>query len=228
MPKFAVNICGGNDLVFGFKSLMLAIRNLRCSFYIKSRLSNQGYDCSKSKRNNLKQPIILLSDIAVDRITLMIGLLNESDWKIQKREPYQKYKDYEYVINQALESVQTIGERLNDKELLKDKPKGAIYLSSNHFFEASLELIVFSYSAGVSAKVLSEYFPNVLYALKQTESCHLDFHQSSECDGHLVPHLELVTGDYWEALQLVCFSILFAQPEHLPTIVDILAYENDE
>ena len=28
----------------------------------------------------------------------MIGLLNESDWKIQKREPYQKYKDYEYVI----------------------------------------------------------------------------------------------------------------------------------
>ena len=47
----------------------------------------------------------------------MIGLLNESDWKIQKREPYQKYKDYEYVINQALESVQTIGERLNDKEL---------------------------------------------------------------------------------------------------------------
>ena len=158
----------------------------------------------------------------------MIGLLNESDWKIQKREPYQKYKDYEYVINQALESVQTIGERLNDKELLKDKPKGAIYLSSNHFFEASLELIVFSYSAGVSAKVLSEYFPNALYALKQTESCHLDFHQSSECDGHLVPHLELVTGDYWEALQLVCFSILFAQPEHLPTIMDILAYENDE
>ena len=71
----------------------------------------------------------------------MIGLLNESDWKIQKREPYQKYKDYEYVINQALESVQTIGERLNDKELLKDKPKGAIYLSSNHFFEASLELM---------------------------------------------------------------------------------------
>ena len=68
----------------------------------------------------------------------------------------------------------------------------------------------------------------MLYALKQTESCHLDFHQSSECDGHLVPHLELVTGDYWEALQLVCFSILFAQPEHLPTIMDILAYENDE
>ena len=27
----------------------------------------------------------------------MIGLLNESDWKIQKREPYQKYKDYEIL-----------------------------------------------------------------------------------------------------------------------------------
>ena len=115
MPKFAVNICGGNDLVFGFKSLMWAIRNLRCSFYIKSRLSNQGYDCSKSKRNNLKTTNNFTVRYSNDGITLMIGLLNESDWKIQKREPYQKYKDYEYVINQALESVQTIGERLNEK-----------------------------------------------------------------------------------------------------------------
>ncbi|MFL9561084.1 PoNe immunity protein domain-containing protein, partial [Acinetobacter baumannii] len=57
---------------------------------------------------------------------------------------------------------------------------------------------------------------------------HINFHQSSESDGHLVPHLELVTDEYWEALQLVCFSILFAQPEHLKTIMEILAYENDE
>ncbi|MDC5166600.1 DUF1911 domain-containing protein [Acinetobacter baumannii] len=158
----------------------------------------------------------------------MISLLNEKDWKNLRREPYQKYKDYEYTVSQALESVQTIGERLDDKEFLKDKPKGAIYLSSNHFFEASLELIFFSYSAGVSVKKLAEYFPNVIYALKKAEFYHLDFHQSSECDGHLVPHLELVTDEYWEALQLVCFSILFAQPEHLKIIMEILAYENDE
>ena len=68
----------------------------------------------------------------------------------------------------------------------------------------------------------------MLYALKKLEFFHLDFHKSGESDGHLVPHLELVTSEYWEALQLVCFSILFAQPEHLPTIMDILAYENDE
>ena len=155
-------------------------------------------------------------------------LLSKSDWESLRREPYQKFKDYEYTIKQALESTLTIAERLNDKDFLKDKPKGAVYLSSNHFFEASLELEFFSYSAGVPVNVLSEYFPNVIYALKKLEFFHLDFHKSGESDGHLVPHLELVTSEYWEALQLVCFSILFAQPEHVPTIMDILAYENDE
>lgn len=62
-------------------------------------------------------------------------LLNKDDWESLRREPYQKYKDYEYTVSQALESVQTIGERLDDKEFLKDKPKGAIYLSSNHFLK---------------------------------------------------------------------------------------------
>lgn len=158
----------------------------------------------------------------------MITLLNESDWKIQKREPYQKYKDYGNVITQALESVQIIGEKINNKGFLKDKPKGAIYLSSNHFLKASLELIIYSYSAGVNVVELAKYFPRVVESLQILAKHHINFHKSSECDGHLVPHLELITDEYWEALQLVCFSILFAQPEHLPTIMDILAYENDE
>ena len=103
-------------------------------------------------------------------------LLSKSDWESLRREPYQKFKDYEYTIKQALESTLTIAERLNDKDFLKDKPKGAVYLSSNHFFEASLELEFFSYSAGVPVNVLSEYFPNVIYALKKLEFFHLDFH----------------------------------------------------
>ena len=51
-------------------------------------------------------------------------LLSKSDWESLRREPYQKFKDYEYTIKQALESTLTIAERLNDKDFLKDKPKG--------------------------------------------------------------------------------------------------------
>ncbi|MCZ2995750.1 MULTISPECIES: PoNe immunity protein domain-containing protein [Acinetobacter] len=86
----------------------------------------------------------------------------------------------------------------------------------------------FSYSAGLTVEELADFFPKVVEYWQLYAKHHINFHQSSECDGHLVPHLELITSEYWEALQLVCFSILFAQPEHLKTIMEILAYENDE
>ncbi|MEG0030160.1 PoNe immunity protein domain-containing protein [Acinetobacter sp.] len=159
----------------------------------------------------------------------MIRLLNESDWKIQRRESYQKYKDYEMVATSAIEGIPITLETINNSKQL---PLESIYtklmMASNLLGKEGLELIIYSYSAGLPVKELSEYFPNVIEYWQLYAKHHINFHKSSECDGHLVPHLELIADDYWEALQLVCFSILFGQPEHLPTILDILAYENDE
>ena len=159
----------------------------------------------------------------------MIILLNESDWKIQKREPYQKYIDYKMIVSSALDGIpETIRSLSNDNLSVEGYHFGGLMNASNVLFKESLELIIYSFSAGVNVVELAKYFPKVVESLQILAKHHISFHKSSECDGHLVPHLELITDEYWEALQLVCFSILFGQPEHLPTIMDILAYENDE
>jgi hypothetical protein len=159
----------------------------------------------------------------------MITLLNESSWKIQKREPYQKYKDYQMVVSSALNGISETIKSLNEDNLSIDGYHyGGLMNASTVLFKESLELIIYSYSAGIGVVELAKYFPKVVESLKILAKHHINFHKSNESDGHLVPHLELTTDEYWEALQLVCFTILFAQPEHLPIIMDILAYENDE
>nr|WP_252316551.1 PoNe immunity protein domain-containing protein [Acinetobacter baumannii] len=159
----------------------------------------------------------------------MITLLNEKDWKNLRREPYQKYKDYQMVVSSAIDGIPETMRSINDDSLsVEGYHFSGLMNASSLLFKESLELIFYSYSAGSSIKELANYFPNIIEYLKLYVKHHINFHQSSESDGHLVPHLELVTDEYWEALQLVCFSILFAQPEHLKTIMEILAYENDE
>ena len=159
----------------------------------------------------------------------MLKVLNKSEWGIVKREPYQKFLDYQKRLEFNLKNIQIGLNNLNtDFDQKLDNYYVGLMNASNAVAQLSLKSIFFSYSAGLTIKELVDYFPDVIAHWKLYAKHHINFHQSSECDGHLVPHLELVTDDYWEALQLVCFSILFAQPEHLPTIMDILAYENDE
>ena len=157
----------------------------------------------------------------------MMHILIQSDWNKLKREPYQKYDDYNHRIQAGNKSI-LASEKLKDPEFVKSKSTTGIMMGVNRLAQAGLELTIYSYSGGISIKELASFFPNVVEYWELYAKHHINFHKSSECDGHLVPHLELITDEYWEALQLVCFSILFVQPEHLPTIMDILAYENDE
>ncbi|MDO7536325.1 DUF1911 domain-containing protein [Acinetobacter pittii] len=157
-------------------------------------------------------------------------LISRVDWEKNRREPYQKYKDYEEICLSAVEGI-PVG-----IELIKSPSNN---IPENYFYTAlmrasrriamfSSEYNIYSYSAGLTVEELADFFPKVVEYWQLYAKHHINFHQSSECDGHLVPHLELVTDEYWEALQLVCFSILFAQPEHLKIIMELLAYENDE
>ncbi|MFW1842793.1 PoNe immunity protein domain-containing protein [Acinetobacter pittii] len=157
-------------------------------------------------------------------------LISRVDWEKNRREPYQKYKDYEEICLSAVEGI-PVG-----IELIKSPSNN---IPENYFYTAlmrasrriamfSSEYNIYSYSAGLTVEELADFFPKVVEYWQLYAKHHINFHQSSECDGYLVPHLELVTDEYWEALQLVCFSILFAQPENLKTIMEILAYENDE
>lgn len=157
-------------------------------------------------------------------------LFSKAEWEKLKREPYQKYKDYEEICSSAIEGI-PLGIKLLENppsNIPDDYFHSAMMRGSRRIAILSSEYNIYSYSAGLPVKSLAHLFPNVVSSWGGFAKFNKEFDNSSESDGHLVPHLELVTDDYWEALQLVCFSILFAQPEHLPTIMDILAYENDE
>ena len=66
----------------------------------------------------------------------MITLLNESSWKIQKREPYQKYKDYQMVISSALDGIPETIKPLNDENLSVDGYHyGGLMNASNVLFK---------------------------------------------------------------------------------------------
>ncbi|HHP7907798.1 TPA: PoNe immunity protein domain-containing protein [Acinetobacter baumannii] len=159
----------------------------------------------------------------------MITLLNEKDWKNLRREPYQKLSDYQKRLDFNLKNIQIgLNNLENDSDHGPDDYYVGLMNASNAIAQLSLKSVFFSYSAGLTVEELADFFPKVVEYWQLYAKHHINFHQSSESDGHLVPHLELVTDEYWEALQLVCFSILFAQPEHLKTIMEILAYENDE
>ncbi|MFL9566464.1 PoNe immunity protein domain-containing protein [Acinetobacter baumannii] len=159
----------------------------------------------------------------------MITLLNEKDWKNLRREPYQKFSDYQKRLDFNLKNIQIgLNNLENDSDHGPDDYYVGLMNASNAIAQLSLKSVFFSYSAGLTVEELADFFPKVVEYWQLYAKHHINFHQSSESDGHLVPHLELVTDEYWEALQLVCFSILFAQPEHLKTIMEILAYENDE
>ena len=159
----------------------------------------------------------------------MITLLNEKEWKNLRREPYQKFSDYQKRLDFNLKNIQIgLNNLENDSDHGPDDYYVGLMNASNAIAQLSLKSVFFSYSAGLTVEELADFFPKVVEYWQLYAKHHINFLQSSECDGHLVPHLELVTDEYWEALQLVCFSILFAQSEHLKIIMEILAYENDE
>ncbi|MFW1842786.1 PoNe immunity protein domain-containing protein [Acinetobacter pittii] len=159
----------------------------------------------------------------------MLKVLNKSEWDIVKREPYQKFSDYQKRLDFNLKNIQIgLNNLENDSDNGPDDYNVGLMNASNAIAQLSLKSVFFSYSAGLTVEELAHFFPKVVKYWQLYAKHHINFHQSSECDGYLVPHLELITSEYWEALQLVCFSILFAQPEHLKIIMELLAYENDE
>ena len=157
-----------------------------------------------------------------------MDILTLDDWNNFHRENYQSHKDYNSRIDAIFRKISIGVKTLSNPENIPSNRLTGLSMASNTLAKLSLESLLISYTAGLPVKNLASFFPTIVEYWNIHAKHHINFHESSECDGHLVPHLELITDEYWEALQLVCFSILFAQPEHLPTIVDILAYENDE
>jgi hypothetical protein len=158
----------------------------------------------------------------------MIRLLSQPDWQAARREPLQTHKDYVAVATGALESVEKITRNLGDKELIADRPMAGVMTGAERRGEAGLEAMFYSYSAGLPVAELAPLLPKTVEYWESYAQHHLAFHQSAECDGHLVPHIDLYDVTYWDALQLVCFSILLGHPNLLGRVMELLVYENDD
>lgn len=156
------------------------------------------------------------------------ALLEPDQWRLQRREALQVYEDYRNVVVSAMESVAKLTANLADAELLKGKSKAGIMGGARRLAEAGLQTVTYGYSAGHALTDLAHRMADVV-AYWETFAAHdLAFDQSSESDGHLVPHLDLYDTDYWSALQLVCYCILLGHPNLLERVMALLVYQNDE
>jgi hypothetical protein len=158
----------------------------------------------------------------------MIRLLTQDEWQLQKREPLQTYKDYALVVSDGAKGVQEVDTALADTERLAVATKVALMDAAEVRATESLELVIYSYSAGLPVAELAALLPKTVEYWESYAHHHLAFHQSPECDGHLVPHIDLYDVTYWDALQLVCFSILLGHPNLLGRVMELLVYENDD
>jgi Domain of unknown function (DUF1911) len=158
----------------------------------------------------------------------MIRLLTQEEWSAQKREPLQVYKDYKFVLNEAIKSLTEIPVSLADAEFLRTRTKAGLMLAALELSESGLQQLIYSYSAGLPVADLAPLLPKTVEYWESHSQHHLAFHQSPECDGHLVPHIDLYDLTYWYALQLVCFSILLGHPNLLGRVMELLVYENDD
>ncbi len=154
----------------------------------------------------------------------MIELLPQQQWAVQKREPLQKYKDYLSVVEDNVSGIPIATASLQHG---MDSRADAMRAAESRGLDAN-QIIIFSYSAGVGVGELARLIAPAVEFWEEYAGYHLDFHASEECDGHKVPHIDLCDKDYWEALQLISFSILLGRPELLGRIMDLLAYENDD
>ncbi|SEL93599.1 PoNe immunity protein domain-containing protein, partial [Pseudomonas agarici] len=155
-------------------------------------------------------------------------IIKNRAWLTVRREPLQKYSDYKLVIESANESIKITTSNLDDSEKVKNSPQAGVMRGARCRAEVGLEKIIYGYSAGHSLLELSSLFPaTVTYWLDSMEPRIL-FESRADNDGHRVPHLDLYDTDYWEALQLVCFAILFDHTDKLAEIMDLLIHENDD
>ncbi|MBD8495268.1 PoNe immunity protein domain-containing protein [Pseudomonas syringae] len=155
----------------------------------------------------------------------MIKLIKKSEWTNIKREPLQAYPDYLHVINHINKLAPLLKIRVADRVETSFMRR---MLAANIQAEHSLEIIIFSYSAGASVHELNYFFPECIRSWQSFASYDLEYENCNEHDGHRTPHLDLYDTAYWTALQLICFAILLGHPTQLHNIMDLLIHENDD
>ena len=157
-----------------------------------------------------------------------MNIIQKKEWLIARREKLQDYDDYKFVFESANKSIYIITKNLESPEKVSSSPRSGVMRGARRRAEASLEEVIYGYSAGHSVLELSLFFRQVVTHWNDSTKHHLSFEVSNENDGHKIPHLDLYDTDYWIALQLICFAILLNHSAELHNIMDLLVHENDD
>lgn len=150
--------------------------------------------------------------------------LPQPEWTNVKREKLQTYRDYSNVLNNAIKFIPLLTTSINSPET----NLGRKMLAAHSRGEQSLNLIIYSYSAGAPVNEIAEEFPECLQQWKNFAEHNLRFEESTENDGHKVPHFDLYNAQYWHALLMICFAILLGHSNKLSEIMELLIHENDD
>ena len=145
----------------------------------------------------------------------MLKLLTQPEWTRRRREPLQKYTDYVHSVRMSVEGIPTADSALADSARVREMGLYRASEAARSRGEDGLRIAFYSYSAGATLDDLASLVEPIVEFWRVYSDHHLAFHRSPECDGHLVPHIDLYDRDCWEALQLVCFAILLGRSDLL-------------
>ena len=120
-------------------------------------------------------------------------VLSQPEWSTQKREPLQTYRDYSNVLGNAIKFIPLLKTSMDSSDI----PFSRKMLASHSRAEQTLNLIIYSYSAGAPVREIAEILSGSVCAWQDFATHNLSFEKSNENDGHKVPHIDLYDTGYW-------------------------------
>ncbi|NRF69456.1 DUF1911 domain-containing protein [Aquincola sp. S2] len=84
------------------------------------------------------------------------------------------------------------------------------------------------YTAGMPVDRLRQFLPDAVAFWTEFAAYDKAYDSSPAAGGRRVPHIDLHDKDYWNAIRLTSFAILFGQHGLLPSIAPLWDYENEE
>jgi hypothetical protein len=156
----------------------------------------------------------------------MLPILSQVEFKKSKREPLLDYSLYAEEVEDLSIRVPRIGKRLSDVQWMSDKNLADVMSMTRSRAVHSVDLLTFSYSAGVEITQLREFYPEVLRHWEEYAKAAEKFDQSSEYEGTEIAHFALQGDDYEMVNRMTCFGILLGWGKLLPRLAAILDYRN--
>ena len=153
----------------------------------------------------------------------------ESDFAAQKRDVLLMFDNYEQSTRDIIENYEFMTSQfLAERAKAPDCTPADLMASSRAKAWDAVTYLHLQYSAGLPIEHLRNFYPTALDYWEEYAKYDKAFDATPEAGGRKVPHLDLYDKDYWDALRLCCFAILFGHTNLLPRLCVLWDYGNDD